>query len=120
VSREKGSGRLGVVIWIGILGAAVFAAVQIIPAKVAVYEFHDHIETEARFMATSSRFQPAKLHESIVDKAKELDLELDPKKVDIERQGKHVQVRVQHDVDVDLGVYTWVWKYDKKSEHLIM
>lgn len=120
MSREKGSGRLGVVIWLGILGAAVFAAVQIIPAKVAVYEFHDFIETEGRFMATSSRFEAAKLHESIVEKAEELDLPLDPEKVSIKRSGKHVKVRVQHSVDVDLAVYTWVWRYDKKTEHLIM
>jgi hypothetical protein len=120
VSRERGSGRIGVVVWIALMGAAVFAAVQMIPMKVAIYEFHDHVETQTRFMATSSRFSEAKLREAILDKAEELSLPVNPKQLSIKRTGKHIQVRLQHEVDVDLAVYTWVWKYDKTWESLMM
>lgn len=120
MNRERGSGRLGVIIWIAIMGAAVFAAAQIIPMKIAVYEFHDYVENESRFMATRGRFDPSGLEKSILEKADELGLPLDPKQVDVQHRGKRINVHVQHSVEVDLTVYKWVWQYDKEFENLAM
>ncbi|MDQ7006649.1 MAG: hypothetical protein Q9Q40_05415 [Acidobacteriota bacterium] len=118
---QRGNGRLGVIVWIALMATGVFAAVRIIPAKVAVYEFHDYCESQARFAATrGGRWDEAALRKRILDKAEELGLPLDKKKVKIKRSRSSVTVKVQHKVEVDLGFYQWVWDFDETYESLRM
>ena len=119
--NERGNGRLGVIIWLAVTAAAIFAAAQIIPAQIAVYEFHDFCEQRARFAATrGGRFDAKKLTKEIMDKAEELGLPVDKKKIKVKRTKNAVKVDVQHSVDVDLAIYTWTWDYDEHYESFRM
>jgi len=121
VQSQRGNGRVGVVIWIAVMAAAVFAAVRIIPTKVAVYEFHDFCEKQARLAATrGGRFDAAALKKTIFDKAEELSLPLGKKSVSIKRDRAKVRIKVKHDVEVDLAFYDWVWSYDETYESIRM
>ena len=119
---ERGEGRLGVIVWIAIFGAAVFFAVKTVPAKVAVYEFNDFCEQEIRMTATrgSSRVSAEQIRKRILEKAASLDIPLDKKQVKIQKQRKVISAQVEYQMTVDLGVYEWVWDYNEKFESIRM
>ncbi len=118
---DRGSGRLGVIIWIALMAAGVFAAVRIIPAKVAVYEFHDFVESQGRFSATrGGAWDEAGLRRRVLDKAREVGIPLSKKQVKIRRTKNAVRINIKHQVTVDLAVYDWVWEYDREFESLRM
>ncbi len=119
--NQRGNGRLGVIIWLALMGSAVFAAVRIIPVKVAVYEFHDFCEQRTRFAATrGGRFNAEKMIKEILDKAKDVEIPLNKKQIKLKRTRNAITLKVRHEVEVDLAVYTWVWKYDEKYESFRM
>ena len=117
--NQRGNGRLGLIIWLAVIGAAIFGAVQIIPAKITVYEFHDYVDRQAQFAASASgKFDEKKIRNNVLQKAAELGLPLNKKQVKVRRTKGRMTIDLQHTVEVDLKVYTWVWEYDRKFEHL--
>lgn len=121
MTGQRGEGRLGVFIWLLIFGAGIFFAVRTVPAKVAVYEFHDFIEQETRFAATrGSGAREAKLFQEILDKAQELELPVTKENLKLKSNSRSIKVHVNYQVPVDLAVYEWVWRYDKEFESLKM
>ncbi len=118
VLGQRGSGRLGVIVWLALMGAAVFTGIRAIPVRVAVYEFHDFVDEQVRFAAAHSRIDAKKLTRRIVEKAHELGLPLDKKQVEVKIRKNEVQARVRHQVTVDLEVWKWTWKFDETFSHL--
>jgi len=118
VLGQRGSGRLGVIIWLALMGAAVFTGVRAIPVRVAVYEFHDYVDEQVKFAAAHSRVDAKKLTRRILEKAHELGLPLDKKQVEVKIRKNEVKVHVRHQVTVDLEVWQWTWKFDETFTHL--
>jgi len=117
VLGQRGSGRLGVLIWLAVMGAAVFTGVRAIPVRVAVYEFHDYVDEQVRFAAAAAHPDERKLERRILEKAHELGLPLDKKQVEVKIRKNEVKARVRHEVTVDLEVTKWTWKYDETFSH---
>lgn len=117
---QRGEGRIGLVIWLAIAAAGVFAAVKIVPAKVATMELHDFADSQAQTAGVSARIDEAKLLDSIVKKARELELPLDKKGLKLEVAPNEVRLRMKYTVQIDLSVYTMVWNFDEKFTHLRM
>lgn len=114
--NQRGDGKLGCIIWLAIFGAAIFAAVRIIPAKMAVVEFHRYADDQCKLAAVSSSPDSKAIKNSIVKKAGELGLPLDKNNVSVQL-GNEIQVKVAHAVTVDLIVHQWVWSYDEAYRH---
>ncbi len=117
VRGQRGSGRLGVLIWLVMMGAAVFTGVRAIPVRVAVYQFHDYVDEQVKFAAAASRVDPRKLTRRILEKAHELGLPLDKKQVEVKVKRNEVKVHVRHQVTVDLEAWKWTWKFDETFTH---
>ncbi len=118
MSNERGNGKLGVLVWLLVVGAAVFFAVRTIPAKVAAYEFNDFCEQEVRRAATRGQFSEKVLLESILEKADEVGIEVDRKQIVIRNRTRKIEVDISYELPIDLEVYTWVWTYRRHYESL--
>ncbi len=118
--NQRGEGKLGVILWLAIIGSGIFAAVRIVPAKVAVTELHDFADTQVQSAGTAMRLDEGHLLDTIVDKARELNLPLEKKQMKFEVGTNDVRLRMVHQVTVDLAVYEWVWNYDLTFTHLRM
>lgn len=118
--NQRGEGRLGVLVWIVLMGAGIFFAVRTIPVKISTMEFNESVDKQVQFAATTGTFNQEKLMKSILDKATEMEIPLTKKQVQIEPRSGELRVTVQYQIEIDLAVYKWVWDYDLAFEHMRM
>jgi|SRR5687767_9819535 len=81
-----------------------FAGLQYGPAYVTHIQFKDFVAQETKF-AASSRRSPEDLKKTIVEEAKNLEIELDPKEIQIERDGISFRLSFQYKLPIDLRLY---------------
>ena len=118
--NQRGEGKLGVLIWLAVLGAGIFAAVRIVPMKVAVMELHDFADSQVQLAGAGATVHEGKLAESIVSKARSLDLPLERKQLKLEVGPNEIRLRMAYEVHIDLAVYDWLWKMDDTFSHMRM
>ena len=111
--RERGEGRLGLVIALALLGSGIFLGIKIIPVRVNAYEFRDFIQEECRFAAT--RNHDDEIRKRIVDKAKELRLPLDKKNLRMERTTREMIISAKYEQTIDLKVTKYVYRFDHEE-----
>lgn len=115
---ERGDGRLGVIVWLALIGAGIFAAARIVPMKIAVMSLHDYVDQQVQAAGAANSVDESKVLDSITAKAKELNLPLDRKRMKLEVGERDIRLRLQHEVEVDLAVYQWTWDYDQTFQHM--
>ena len=116
---ERGSSRMNLVLTLAVLGAMVLAAVKIVPAYFANYQFQDSLETESRFAITG---YPKKsvddIRDDVWNKAKELEIPLADKgdiKITIDRA--NVNIATDYTVPVDLIVYKFNLEFHPHADN---
>lgn len=107
---ERGEGRVGLLIAVVLVAIAIFLGVKYIPVRVNAYEFRDFVEEECRFAAV--RKSDDEVRKRILQKAEELDIPLDPKKLSLERRAGEMVIRASYEKPIDLTVTTYVFKFD--------
>ena len=112
-NRERGEGRIGLLIALGLLGSGIFLAVKIIPVRINAYEFRDFIQEECRFAAT--RNHDEEIYKRIFDKAQELKLPLDKKNLHMERTTREMIITAKYEQTIDLKVTKYVFKFDHEE-----
>jgi hypothetical protein len=120
VLNERGEGRLGVVIWLLIMAAGIFVAVRTIPKRMAVLELHDYADSQVQHAGTMSKIKTDEVIKTILDKAKELEIPLEKKDLDLDIRPNDLRMTMKHRVVVNLEVYEWVWDFDEEFTHLRM
>jgi hypothetical protein len=99
-----GEGKAGVVFWILVFVVAAVVGKEWIPAKISDMQLKDHIDELAKLYPrqTGDWFV-----EQIVRRAKDLDIPLDRKKVQVEKTQQRVRVRFEYTQELDLILTTW-------------
>jgi hypothetical protein len=120
VRNQRGEGKLGVIIWLAFLAAGVFAAVRIVPMKIAVMELHDFADSQVQLAGATSQVHEGKLADSIVSKARSLNLPVERKQLKLEVGPNEIRLRMAYEVHVNLEVYDWLWKMDDTFSHMRM
>lgn len=109
IDSQKGEGNLGCIIWAIVVIVLAHVAWMMVPVKIASAQLHDFIEDQARFGEQRSAEQ---IEKSILAKARELELPLDPKKVSVQRRGDHLYMKAEYTVPVTFfGGYTYEWHF---------
>lgn len=108
-TRERGEGRLGVILALALLAVGIFLAVKIIPVRIAAYEFQDFIQGECRYAAVRKSDDVVK--QRILQKAKELDIPLKAKHLILQRRGGEMVITASYEKPIDLKVYTYVYAH---------
>jgi len=115
---QRGEGRLGMFVFLALLAGGIFIGTRAIPVRIAVLQLHDYIDEQSRMAAASSRPDKARVIKNILERAKELEIPLDPKKLEYKRSSGSVIIKVKHRITIDLAVYEWTWSYDEEFEHM--
>lgn len=107
---ERGEGNFGCILWGLVVVVVAYVAWMMVPVKIASAQLGDFMEDQAKWAETHP---PARIEKSIVAKARELKLPLDPKKVHVERRGDHIYMKAEYVVPVEfVGGYVYEWHFE--------
>jgi len=115
--RERGDGKVGLIIMVLLLAAVVFVLVKVVPARVNAYEFKDFMDTYAR--NDSWQRTPDQIKKDLLQKAVMLNLPITEKEITVDKPGATIRIHVVFDIPVDLKVHTLNLHYDftQDAEH---
>lgn len=113
---QSGQGKFGCFLWLLLLAAAVMVAYRMVPVKIRSAEFYDFIVEQAKF---SARRPPDQIRRTILKRAKELDIPLEPKNLRVEKRGDRIIIDCQYVISVDLPFYTYVWEFHHELDRPI-
>ena len=105
-NSQRGEGRLRTIITLAIIFAIFYLGVKIIPVYLNNYELEDLMKTEARF-GFVSRKTPEQVRDTVLKKAKDLDLPIGPENIRVEPQTNGYRITVTYTVVVELPGYQW-------------
>jgi hypothetical protein len=114
---ERGEGNLGCVFWLLLLGIAVLIAWKAVPVKLQSTHLYDHMDELAKFAAANT--PPDELEKRILHRAKELNIPLQKKDVNVERNGDRIYMDVQYTIPVEFPGYTYQWHFRHKLDRPI-
>lgn len=107
---QRGEGRVGLIVAIAIIAAAVFAASKYLPVRIAAYEFRDYVEQECRNGAW--RKNEDEVRQRILEKASDMELPVEKKQLEVKKTRSEMIVRVQYTQPIDFKVTTYDYKFD--------
>lgn len=109
LQHRYGQGKIGCVLWLLVLLAAIGVAAKLIPVKIASAELYDFMEEQAMFAA---RTKPDEIKKRILRRADELGLPLTKKNLVVERRAGRVRMRATYVVPIELPGYTFEWPFE--------
>lgn len=112
---QRGEGRLKAMIYFGILIAAIFAAVKVVPAYVAEYQLKDKITEQARF-AIVNHMTDDQVKDSIFRTMQDLDIPAKRDDVKIAPTNHGLEISVNYTVPVDFLVYQTEINFSPSTE----
>jgi hypothetical protein len=113
---EAGDGKLGCILWGGMLVAGALIAWKAVPVKIATSELYDYMVEQAKWAGNT----PSEvLQKRIVGKANELNLPVDPKFVSAEKLGDKIRMSATFTVPLEFPGYTYDWDFDLQVERPI-
>lgn len=104
-----GEGKLGCVIWALVFLLAGLIAYKALPVKLASAQLYDYMDDQARFGARTSA---EALKDSIVRRAKELDLPVTARNVTVRKAGGTIRMTCDFTVPVNVLGYTYDWEFN--------
>lgn len=108
-ASERGEGNFGCIVWALVVVVVAYVAWMMVPVKLASVQLRDFMVEQARW---AERHSPQRIQKAIVTKARELELPVDPKKVDVQRRGDHIYMRAEYVVPVEfVGGYVYEWHF---------
>jgi len=113
---EAGEGQLGCIIGLLLLIAAFFVAYKVIPVKVKAADLRQTVIDESKAAGIHNDKQ---IRGFILEKAKDLDLPVTEKDVQINRTHSTIRVEVKYTVYIDFPGYRYRWDFDHKAENPI-
>ncbi|MFQ5670584.1 MAG: hypothetical protein ACE5HD_08730 [Acidobacteriota bacterium] len=110
---QRGEGRVGVLLSLAVLLAAIYSAYVLIPIRIRAYEFLDAMRTEARYGAVNKKDDV--VHQRLFKKAKQLGIPLEANKLVIKRDGGLYIITASYSIPVDLTLYRTDWQYNQRA-----
>jgi hypothetical protein len=112
--NQRGEGKLGCVMGLLILAAAVFVAYKMIPIKVKSAEFRDAVFDQSR---SGGEVNTEGIRKALAHKAAQLGLPVAEKDIRITRRRGFITVEVEYTVPVHFPGFTYQWKFRHKAEN---
>lgn len=110
---ERGDSKIGCILWLAVVVAGALVAWEAVPVKVKSAELHDHMADMA-VVATRERNSEA-IKRNVLAKAKDLDLPLTAKNLEVERSESRIKLRADYTVVLEFpfGVtYDWDFHHE--------
>lgn len=114
--RQRGEGQFGCIVGLVILIAAGWVAYKMIPVKVKTADLRRTVTDSAR---SAGRMKDPQIRRAILEKAKQLDLPVSNRDINIQRRSEIIRIEVQYTVPVEFPGYTYNWDFDLRAENPI-
>ncbi|HKQ59650.1 MAG TPA: hypothetical protein VJS92_00110 [Candidatus Polarisedimenticolaceae bacterium] len=111
---QRGEGRLGFLFAVAVVGVAVFLGLKIIPVRVAAYEFRDKLRDECRMASLTKN--NSEIIDRIMNKARELEIPLDKKNLQITRSQTEMMIVCSYEQPIDLKFTRYVYRFNAKEK----
>lgn len=105
----RGDSRIGCAIWITLLAIFILVCAKMVPVKIASSTLQDFMTEEAKFAGNRKAPQ---IKKRVLDRARELDIPLDPKKLEVTRGRGRVRMVASYTVPVKFPGYTYFWDFE--------
>ena len=105
---SRGESKIGCAIWAILLLVFSLVVWKAIPVKMDSSALYDYMEEQARFAGRRSAEQ---IKERIMERAEQLELPVDPKKLQVQRVGGRVRMKVTYTVPLEFPGYTYYWTF---------
>ena len=112
--NQKGEGRLGCVVGLLLLCAALFVAYKLIPVKLQATEMRDAVQDTSRSASGKSNEEVRKL---LFHRAQELKVPIQEKDIVISRRADFIKIEVAYDVQVEFPGYTMNKRFEFEAEN---
>lgn len=86
---------------VALIGFGFYVAWLLVPVYFSSYQFQDLMDSEAKLSAYSTKPE-AEIEESLMKKAKDLDLPIEPNHIHVIRNGNEVSITADYTVHVDI------------------
>ena len=107
---QRGEGNLGCILWAVVFAVVAYVAWTMVPIKIASAQLSDFMEDEARFAEHKT---PEQIKKSILEKARELDLPVNPKAITVKKSGDYIIMDAEYTVPVEfIGGYVYEWHFE--------
>jgi hypothetical protein len=116
---QRGDVPVGCLIGFLLLVVIAVFSMNMIPAQLAVGDLEKRI-TELADRANRRDYQGDRIKREILEKAKDLDLDVEEKNVEIDRNDKRIKIRVFFDQEIRFPGYVWVRHHDLRFERPII
>jgi len=113
---QKGDSKLGCLIWVVLLAAAVLVSWKAVPIKLASAELYDYMVEQGKFAAGTSA---ENIKKRILVRARELELPVTDKNLSVERLGDRIRMKCTYVVPVEFPGYTYEWRFDHEVDRPI-
>ena len=109
--RQRGEGRIGCMFWGVVLAIVALIGIKMIPVKYASSQFFDYMDEQAKF---AQKVKPDLMKRSLMKKARELQLPLDPKRLTVQKSGGRIRIKAAYEVPVKFPGYVYTWRFDEE------
>ena len=107
--HARGDSRLGCAIWMILLAVFVLVCYKTVPVKIASSTLQDFMDEEAKF---AGRRNAEQIKKRVLSRAMELDIPLDPKKLEVKRGQGRVRMVCTYTVPIEFPGYTYYWDFE--------
>jgi hypothetical protein len=111
----RGEGRVGCVIWLGIVGLVAYGLLKVVPVKIANSSFDDFLTEQASFGSIKGVKQ---IESEILAKAKDLEIPVTKENLTVSKTREKITIEAHYEVTIEFfgGSYKYVWKRDPVVE----
>jgi len=113
---EGGAGKIGTIIGLIILVAAIIVAAKMLPARIKVYDLRDNAEKLALKLGTHQIAKPEAVVEALVKKAKDLEIPLKEENIKVTEGSGSWFITLKYTYPIDFILFTYEWKIEQKLE----
>jgi hypothetical protein len=117
-ASQRGGSRMSLILTLAIVAAMVFAAVKIVPAYFANFEFQDAINSESQFALTGyPKRNQDDIQEEVYKKAQELGIPAKKDDIHVIMTSGTVSISLDYTVPIDLSVYQFSLQFHPHADN---
>lgn len=109
--RQRGEGRVGCLFWSVVVAIVALIGIKMVPVKYDSAQFFDFMDEQAKF---AQRVRPDQMKKTLLRKARELEIPLDPKRLTVRRAGDRIIIKAAYEVPIEFPGYTYVWHFEEE------
>jgi len=113
----RGTGKVGCLIWLLILGAAFYVGLKFAEAQWAYLSMREDIHEVARFAAAQRTLDMESIQREVERRAEKLGISINPEDIKLVEVENDVTIDVSWEVEFAFPFYTYYQEYSVSASH---